>query len=205
MECKAKLEGTSIPKIKHKAWNRYVQLLLGEQALEGCYHISYEDLGSQKQDLGILDLVTSKHIDLLSPIHGLSFNVVLSSDDFGTLKKRTKKTPDIFEVSVNIIGPARDAEQAADILLRNRCFLQHPVFLSHGIKYINPQYFYSGDTRDDLRYLIGPASRTEADAHSRRLQDGLEDAFGSLAKREQCVDDAQMPLAKELLRTSLKP
>lgn len=136
-------------------------------------------------------------------MRGLSFAVIMSSDDLNTLKKRTRKSL-IFEVSVNILGPAADADQVADTLLQHRCFLQHPVFLSPGTKYINPQYFYSKGTRDDLRELIGPASRSEAEALSRRLQDGLENVLSSLAEQEQHVDSVQVPLTNNMLRTILK-
>lgn len=164
----------------------------------------YENDG-QKQNIGILDLITSKHIDLLNSIHGLSFVVIVSSDDFNTLKKKAKKTSLVFGVTVNILGPERDAGQVGDTLLRNRCFLQHPVFLSPGTKYINPQYFYTEGTRDDLRDLIGSAPRTEAEALSRRLQAGLEDVLDSLAEQRQGVDSVRVPLANEILRTKLKP
>lgn len=159
------------------------------------------------QNIGILDLVTSKYMDLLNAIQGLSFVVILSSDDFDTLRGKAKKASTMFGVSVNIIGPARGAEKVADTLLRNRCFLQHPVFLSPGTKYINPQYFYSEDTKDDLRNLIGPASRVEAETLSRRLRDGLEDVLGSLAEymQEQGIDNVGLPLANDALRTTLKP
>lgn len=166
-------------------------------------HLSYKDCGVQKQ-IGKLDLVTSNYVNLLSSMRGLSFAVILSSDDLNTLKRKTKTKSLIFEVSVNILGPAADAEQVAGVLLQNRCFLQHPVFLSPGTKYINPQYFYSEDTRDDLRSLIGPASRSEAEALSRRLQHGLEDVLSSLAEQEQHVDGVQVPLANNMLRTQLK-
>lgn len=161
-----------------------------------------EDCGAQKQ-IGILDLVTSNYINLLSSLRGLSFAVILSSEDLNTLQEKTKKSL-ICEVSVNILGTAADADQVGDILLQNRCFLQHPVFLSTGTKYINPQYFYSKGTRDDLRELIGPASRSEAKALSTRLQDGLEDVLSSLAGQEQHVDSVQVPLTNSMLRTKLK-
>lgn len=204
-ESKAKLGGSSVSTIQRTAWSRYVQLCLSHRSPEGCYNISYDNSGAQKQDIGILDFVTSKYIDLLSSIHGLSFVVVVSSDDFDTLKKKAKKTPIVLEVSVNLIGPERGADQAAKTLLQARCFLQHPVFLSRGIKYINPQYFYSGDSRGDLRNFIGPASRIEAEALSKRLQNGLEDVFGSLAAQVQGIDNIHVPLAKGILRAKLKP
>lgn len=146
-------------------------------------------------------------MDLLNSIQGLSFVVVLSSDDFDTLRKKTKKTSIIFGVSVNIIGPAKDAEKVADTLLRNRCFLQHPIFLDPGTKYMNPQYFYSNDKKYDLSNFIGPASRAEAETLSRRLRDGLEDVLGSLAEnmQEQGIDNVRLPLANDVLRTTLKP
>lgn len=177
---------------------------LTDRTPEGCYNISYERSEGQKQNIGILDLITSKYIDLLSSIHGLSFNVVLSSQDFETFNKKAKKTGMVFEVSVNILGPGRDADKVANILLRNRCFLQHPIFLGPGTKYINPQYFYAEDTKDDLKDLIGPASRAEAEALSSRLRDGLEDVLGSLAEQEQGIDNLQLPLANAILRTKLK-
>lgn len=137
-------------------------------------------------------------------MRGLSFAVILSSDDLSILKKKAKKTSLIFEVSVNILGPAADADQVAETLLQNKCFLQHPIFLSPGTKYINPQYFYSEGTREDLSRLIGPASTSEAAALSRRLQDGLEDVLSSLAEQEQHVDSVQVPLTNNMLRTKLK-
>lgn len=192
--------------MQRKAWNRFVQLRLSDRASEGCYSILYEH-DDKAQNIGILDLVTSKYITLLNSIQELSFVVVISSDDFHTLQKKAKKAPIIFEVSVNIIGSARDADKVADTLLRNRCFLQHPVFLDSRTKYINPQYFYSENIKEDLSNLIGPASRVEAETLSRRLRDGLEDVLGSLGEhmQEQGTGNVRFPLANDVLRTTLKP
>lgn len=204
-DSKAKLGGVDGSTIQRAAWSRYVQLCVNDRTSEGSYHISYENSGTAKQAIGILDLVTSKYIDLLSSIQGLSFVVVLSSDDFDTLKKKAKKSSLIFEVSINIIGPARVADQVADTLLHHKCYLQHPVFLSPGTKYINPQYFYAEDTKDDLRHFIGPSSMIEAETLFRQLRNGLEDVFGSLAEQEQGRDIIQVPLGNGVLRTVPKP
>lgn len=150
-------------------------------------------------------MVTSKYVDLLGSFQDLSFEVVLSSQSLDSLRTRGKKISTIIDVSVNILGPAEYADRVGDTLLEQRCFLQHPISLTSGIKYINPQYFYCGDGRDDLRALIGPALKVDDQVASRRLHSGIEDILASLAEPEEGTEPEQTSMTTDFLETNLKP
>lgn len=152
----------------------------------------------------VLDLVTSKLVGLLISIQGLRFDVVLSSKDLDNLNTKSKKASTVVDVSVNVLGPAESANRVGDILLQHSCFLQHPIFLIPEIIYINPQYFYSGGVKDDLRALIGPAPKAEDQTLSSHLHDGLEDVLASLAEPQEAAESVQNCMRSGLLRTNLK-
>ncbi|KAK3687177.1 P-loop containing nucleoside triphosphate hydrolase protein [Podospora appendiculata] len=83
----------------------------------------------------------------------------------------SKRKKPIINLSVNILGPKtlfEDVGLAVDDISR---YLQHPIFLEHGMAYMNPHYFYLENEERDLRHFVGPSS---ADSQQKALSKQME-------------------------------
>jgi hypothetical protein len=112
--------------------------------------------GTSTEDIGMLDLITTRYLHSLGKFSELLFTAVLSSSSLNIILRKPNHKKTIVDISVNIIGPERIADDVGDILADDSAYLQHPFFLEAGTRYINPQYFYSRNENTDLKHLIGP-------------------------------------------------
>lgn len=133
--------------------------------------------GTSTEDIGMLDLITTRYLHSLGKFSELSFTAVLSSSSLNTIPRKSNHKKTIVDISVNIIGPERIADDVGDILADDSAYLQHPFFLETGTRYINPQYFYSRNENTDLKHLIGPPT---IDSKSVRVSEGVENLLESL-------------------------
>jgi SWI/SNF-related matrix-associated actin-dependent regulator of chromatin subfamily A3 len=124
----------------------------------------------------MLDLVTTNYLHSLGVFEGLSFTAVISTSSLAKVRKPTRSST-IVDITVNIMGPERIADGVGATLAHASAYLQHPFFLPTGIKYVNPQYFYSEGEPMDLSHLIGPL---RIDSSSIRVSQGVEKLLGSL-------------------------
>lgn len=127
-------------------------------------------------ELGVIDLVTERHLDALKHLTGLSFVVVIPSSALESLRGGAKKTA-IVDASVNIMGPADLADQVGTALETASAYLQHPFYLAARIPYINPHWFYLDGVPTDLRHLVGLPALS---SNSKRISDTILSALGSL-------------------------
>ena len=133
--------------------------------------------GTSTEDIGMLDLITTRYLHSLGKFSELLFTAVLSSSSLNTILRKPNHKKTIVDISVNIIGPERIANDVGDILADDSAYLQHPFFLETGTRYINPQYFYSRNENTDLKHLIGPPT---IDSKSVRVSEGVENLLESL-------------------------
>lgn len=124
-----------------------------------------------------LDVITTSHLRALSIFEGISFSAVINSASLEKIpRKKTKKTT-IIDVTINILGPEVQAEGVGERLADASAYLQHPVLLQAGIRYLNPHYFYLDGIMSDLNHLVGPI---QEDARSTRVSQGIENVLQSL-------------------------
>jgi SWI/SNF-related matrix-associated actin-dependent regulator of chromatin subfamily A3 len=137
---------------------------------------------------------------------GLSFTAVVAASSLhNILRKRSNNKP-VFDISVNIIGPESTADDVGTALADSSAYLQHPFFLEARIRYINPQYFYSGVDKTDLRHLIGPPTTNSRSSH---VSEGVEsvlnslyDPFGAALSHEDKT--VSVTIDERFIRTKLK-
>jgi len=154
----------------------------------------------------MLDLVTTRHLHSLRKYPGLLFTAILSSSSLNAILRKPNRKEMIVDISVNIIGPERIADDVGDTLAADSAYLQHPFFLPPRISYINPQYFYLRNENRDLRHLIGPPM---IDSKSTRVSLGVENLLESLDDLSQIEvplesHAASTTVGERLLLTPLK-
>ncbi|KAF2684141.1 hypothetical protein K458DRAFT_38039 [Lentithecium fluviatile CBS 122367] len=125
----------------------------------------------------MLDLVTTGYLHSLRKFPELLFTAVISSSSLSAILRKRNSKKLIIDASVNIIGLARIADDVGNTLADNSAYLQHPFSLQTGIRYVNPQYFYSRKESMDLRRLIGPPT---VDSRSVLVSKGVENLLESL-------------------------
>lgn len=124
-----------------------------------------------------LDVITTSHLRALSIFEDISFSAVIGSASLDKIsRKKTKKTT-VIDATINILGPEILAGGVGERLADASAYLQHPVFLQAGIRYLNPHYFYFDGIMSDLNHLIGPI---QGDARSSRVSQGIENVLQSL-------------------------
>lgn len=198
-ESKVKIHGR-IPSIKLMPWTRFVPLAIANgQGEGGPRQILWEDGHRNSYCVGILDSVTSKQLEALGKVPGVTFVAILFSDILRSARKNK-----IEELSVNILGPEHLADEVGSLLAEDCGYLQHPLYLDRGIPYINPHYFYIGKTREDLRHLIGPSPTSPLERQAVRLRLGLNDTLESLDDSGSSTINSMTSIAAHLLVTPLK-
>ncbi|RYP79693.1 hypothetical protein DL769_002811 [Monosporascus sp. CRB-8-3] len=157
-----------------RPWSRFHTFPL--VARQEFYHLAQVD-GAGTGDIGMLDLVTTKYLHSLGTFLDLSFTAVIASSSLNNILRKPNHNKAIADISVNIMGPERIAGNVGNTLANASAYLQHPFFLQTGIRYINPQYFYSGNEKTNLRHLIDPPT---TDSRSMHVSEGIESLLESL-------------------------
>jgi SWI/SNF-related matrix-associated actin-dependent regulator of chromatin subfamily A3 len=162
--------------------------------------------GTSTKAIGMLDLVTTEYLHSLGTFSELSFTAVLASSSLHDILRKPTRKEKVVDTSVNIIGPERIADDVGGTLADASAYLQHPFFLQTGIQYINPQYFYPGDEKTDLRHFVGPPT---TDSRSTHVSEGVECILNALDDPSYptvpAQDQAVSAVAGEgLILTSLK-
>ena len=125
---------------------------------------------------------------------------MIALEGLGKLKKKA-----VVDTSVNILGPRSLFDKVGIALEGTSSHLQHPIFLSARIQYINPHYFFLDEEPRDLRDLVGPIV---SDDSSKRIATTIQDALASLDSPEVFSSIEDLPdslLDSEYLKTQLKP
>lgn len=105
-------------------------------------------------------------------------------------------------LTINVSGPASDADAVGAALSTRSAFLQHPFFLEPGCRgYFNPQLFRFGNEMQDLTHLVG---LNEKDLRAKAISDEVENVLASLEVTAS-VEDPTLRVGNGLvaLHTSL--
>ncbi|RYP69277.1 hypothetical protein DL770_008287 [Monosporascus sp. CRB-9-2] len=133
--------------------------------------------GTSTEEIGMLDLITTKHLHSLGTFLELSYTAIVASTSLTNILRKPSHKKAIIDISVNVTGPESIADDVGDTLASASAYLQHPFFLQTGIRYINPQYFYSGNEKTNLRHLIDPST---TDSRSMYVSERIENLLESL-------------------------
>ncbi|RYP37998.1 hypothetical protein DL767_002726 [Monosporascus sp. MG133] len=155
-----------------RPWSRFHTFQL--VARQEFYHLAQVN-GTSTEDIGMLDLITTKYLHSLGTFLELSYTAVVASSSLTNILRKPSHKKAIVDISVNVMGPERIADDVGDTLASASAYLQHPFFLQTGIRYINPQYFYSGNEKTNLRHLINPPMTDSSFMYiSERIENMLE-------------------------------
>ncbi|KAF3182653.1 hypothetical protein TWF788_005967 [Orbilia oligospora] len=171
------------------------------QHQEGAYLLSKPDSTS----FGLIDFRTALCLRRLQGFDGVFFRAVISSISFKKIPQKPTKKKIRIDITINIVGPEDSIDRVGDVLDKADAYLQHPVFLESGTKYLNPHYLYDGDIMSDLRHLIGPMP---ADERLQRMSQAVENILESLGEAHLPVVHTADPESIgncRLIGTELKP
>lgn len=173
-ETKAKASFLKHANVSALPWSRFYAFQVAQRG--GLYYL-LELAEGVEHNFAELDVLTTSHLRALSKFQDISFNAVINSASLEKVsRKKTKKTT-VIDVTINILGPEVLAEDVGERLADSSAYLQHPVFLQAGIRYLNPHYFYLDGIMSDLSHLVGPI---QEDARSTRVSQGIENVLQSL-------------------------
>lgn len=149
----AEVDHLEISDSRIRPWTRYGRFDLNRRDQ---VYLLVHSLASEQVEFGRLDLTTTSYLYSLHTFEDISLQAILTSHELGKIPRKPAKKKPRVNLTINILGPRRIAEDVGEKLLDVSAFLQHPVFLDEGIMYMNPQMFYLGDEMEDLREFIGP-------------------------------------------------
>ncbi|KAH8706297.1 SNF2 family N-terminal domain-containing protein [Ilyonectria robusta] len=173
-ETKAKASFLKHANVSALPWSRFHAFQVAQR---GGLYCLLELAEGVEHNFAELDVLTTSHLRALSKFQDISFNAVINSASLEKVsRKKTKKTT-VIDVTINILGPEVLAEDVGERLADSSAYLQHPVFLQAGIRYLNPHYFYLDGIMSDLSHLVGPI---QEDARSTRVSQGIENVLQSL-------------------------
>ncbi|KAL3600098.1 hypothetical protein FPOAC2_04329 [Fusarium poae] len=118
--------------------------------------------------------------------------------------KGKKSSKQIVQATINVYGPKHFMDEVDQALSTIPSSLQHPLFLEPNIPYINPQFFYPGHEKTDLRHLVGQNSEDGTSG----LSHAVDEIMGSLNNwsndQESSISRFHLILDQYLVDTKLK-
>lgn len=126
---------------------------------------------SNGDELGILDKFTAGQLMSLRDMKELVFEAVMTTTDLENCGKGRKV---ILDTCVNVIGPEALFDDVGKTLEGVDASLQHPLWISQPLRYINPHWYYGlGQEPTDLRHMIGPRIDPEVSRVSKIVEAAL--------------------------------
>lgn len=122
-------------------------------------------------------MVTVSYLYILRDIPNLYFNAVISIKELDRIPRKPTQKKAVINVTININGPEEFTERVGETLGSVSAYLQHPLFLESGIRYVNPHYLYPDDIMTDLSHLVGPRM---SDLKATRISQDIESLLSSL-------------------------
>jgi len=155
--------------------------------------------GRDRKVFAIFDIITSKLLDALQQVTGVSRLRTMAVVD----GKKSLKSSDGFGLSLNVYSLESEAEMLGDKLGDIGASLQHPYFIEGGFEYWNPMYYDPSPTRQYLTHVVG---MTEAEWKAKRISDSIETVLASLGVPEDLEEEhlPEMQGLKDDMLTTLK-
>ncbi|WKT50545.1 Helicase superfamily 1/2, ATP-binding domain [Fusarium oxysporum f. sp. vasinfectum] len=185
-------------------WDRYC--LFGVEIHDGICYLS-TGMNVKPSQRSVLDCHTGSVLMFTTnKVRGVSFAVVLAADILHRKRGKSSKKSAV-KTTVNIYGPRGSMVEVDKGLSEIGSDLQHPVFLEHGIAYINPQFYYPSSEKTDLRHLVGPAcvnTQSETSREVSMVMDCLDNWSEDITTGDNAGADLHRILDQFLFETKLK-
>lgn len=137
---------------------------------EGIFSITVE-----KTQIAILDLQMTSKLVMLHRICGVRCEAVVPNR---TILKRKAK-PEPFQISINIFGPRKAADEVSAALSKVNAFLQHPQTLNVDVEYHNPDMLIFPGQNAAMNHLIGTSQLILEES---KLSQDVRGILGSLSE-----------------------
>lgn len=161
--------------------NSYVSFRL--QHIDGVFELC-SDNGTK---LAILDVETTSKLQKLNRIEGTWSEAVV---ELRSIVKRPKSKKPI-DLTVNVFGPRKAADEVSLALSRINVYLQHPRVLDSEVEYFNPDMLVFPGDEPDMREYIGVG--TALWEHNHLIKD-IENILGSLGQDAGPEDNELYPI-----------
>jgi hypothetical protein len=166
-----------------------------------CYLVP--DFDAKTKQRSLLDGNTvATLIFVFSKVRYISFAAVMAVNALDGKGKKSSKQ--IVQATINVYGPKHFMDEVDQALSTIPSSLQHPLFLEPNIPYINPQFFYPGHEKTDLRHLVGQNSEDGTSG----LSHAVDEIMGSLNNwsndQESSISRFHLILDQYLVDTKLK-
>ncbi|UZP37041.1 hypothetical protein NXS19_004857 [Fusarium pseudograminearum] len=188
------------PPPETQPWDRYC-ILDVQVGTRSCF-LAPDQESKTKQQSCLDDNSGLTLISIANKVRLVSFAAIISVNALGGRRTKNPKIP--IKATVNIYGPKSLMDEVDQALSVIPLYLQHPDFLETGITYINPQFFYPGPEKTDLRHLVGGASENVTS----ELVDGVMQCLDSCSEDGSGTETSPSPFQpifnQYLLETKLK-
>lgn len=136
----------------------------------------------EQTQIAILDVRTTSKLMALRQISGVRCEAVVPNR---TIIKRKAKSSAPFQISTNIFGPRKAADEVSAALSKVNAFLQHPQTLNGDVEYYNPDMLIFPGQNTAMNHLIGTSHLLLEESQLSRDVRGILDSLSQVAEGDE--------------------
>ncbi|KAH8748282.1 hypothetical protein F5883DRAFT_583013 [Diaporthe sp. PMI_573] len=102
-----------------------------------------------------------------------------------TILKRKAKSSSPFQVSINIYGPRKAADEVSAALSKVNAFLQHPQTLHDGVEYYNPDMLIFPGQKTSMNHYVGTSQLLLEERKLSRDVRGILESLSQVAESDE--------------------
>lgn len=144
---------------------------------QGIFSISFE-----QTQLAVLNVQMTSKLVTLRHISGVRCQAVVPT---GTILKRKARSSSPFQISINIFGPRKSADDVSTALSKVKVFLQHPQILNDDVEYYNPEMLIFPGEKTSMNHLIGISHLLLEESKLSRDVRGILDSLSEVADSDE--------------------
>lgn len=138
-------------------------------------------LNVEKTQIAVLDVQMTSKLVVLHRISGVRCEAVVPNR---TILKRKAK-PEPFQISINIFGPRKAADEVSAALSKVNAFLQHPQTLNVDVEYHNPDMLILPGQSTTMNHFIGTSQLTLEESKLSRDVRGILESLSDVAEGDE--------------------
>ncbi|KAL2272438.1 hypothetical protein FJTKL_06561 [Diaporthe vaccinii] len=136
----------------------------------------------EQKQIAVLDVRMTSKLVALRQIPGVKCEAVVPNR---TILKRKAKSSSPFQISINIFGPRKAADEVSAALSKVNAFLQHPQTLNVDVEYYNPDMLIFPGQNTTMNHLIGTSQLLLEESKLSRDVRGILDSLSQVAEGDE--------------------
>lgn len=144
---------------------------------KGIFSMAFE-----QTQLAILDVQMTSKLVVLRQISGVKCEAVVPNR---TILKRKAMSSAPFQISINIFGPRKAADEVSVAFSKVNAFLQHPETLNVDVEYYNPDMLIFPGQNTAMNHLIGTSQLLIEESKLCRDVRGILDSLSQVAEGDE--------------------